>query len=393
MSMPAYHPPLDTPELLQWPEIRALDEIRWSGLLLGNGASIAVSDSFSYGSLFDVATVAEQEHHLGDGAAVLFAELETVNFEYVLHSLQIAARVCAAIAVDVPVLEELYNDVQEALFEAIAHVHIDWGDVAGRTLSEIRTELLQFRRVYTTNYDLLVYWAIMHEGDPDDFRDFFWAPAGAFDLATTEVWGRPTVVHYLHGGLQLRRTSNAGTYKRDAQLGNLLSQFRTDWTSGETPLLVSEGTADDKLRTINQSDYLSFVYERFAAHQGNLVIFGHGLSDQDEHLLRAMRQWDAPRQIAISIRTDRGDVGIRTEKARLAQQLPQGDLWFYDADSHPLGEPNLRAVPPTSGGARACPGSVDLYPKNALGQPTKDARPVPGQSTEFAGLSGLCRFL
>jgi Domain of unknown function (DUF4917) len=122
----------------------------------------------------------------------------------------------------------------------------------------------------------------------------------------------------------------------------LLTHFRTELPSGETPLLVSEGSAEDKLRVINQSDYLSFMYGRFAAHKGNLVIFGHGLHDEDAHLLRAMNGWEARRQIAISIRPHAGEAAIRQEKARLAQQLPYADLWFYDADSHPLGQPNLR---------------------------------------------------
>lgn len=343
--MPTYHPTIDTEELLEWSAIRQEEAVRWSGLLIGNGASIAVAESFSYPSLFQVAQAPERDHAIAGAAAAVFAQLETVNFEYVMHSLQAAARVCAAAGIDAASLEPLYSEVQEALFEAVAHVHVQWLDVAGPTLSEIRGELRRFRRVYTTNYDLLAYWAIMHEGDADDFRDFFWAPGGPFDLANIDVWGNPAVVHYLHGGLHLRRTSSGGTYKRDAQAGNLLSHFRTDWASGETPLLVSEGTAADKLRVINQSDYLSFVYERFAAHQGNLVVFGHGLSDADAHLVNAIRRWGspwAPPQIAISIRTHDGEESIRREKTRLAHQLPNADLWFYDADTHPLGEPNVR---------------------------------------------------
>ena len=98
--------------------------------------------------------------------------------------------------------------------------------------------------------------------------------------------------------------------------------------------------AADKLRVINQSDYLSFVYERFAAHKGNLVVFGHGLGESDDHLVNAMERWGSPwdpPQVAISIRSHGGEQAVRQEKARLAQRLPNADLWFYDADTHPLG--------------------------------------------------------
>jgi hypothetical protein len=76
------------------------------------------------------------------------------------------------------------------------------------------------------------------------------------------------------------------------------------------------------------------------------VVFGHGLGPEDDHLVHAMNRWDSPawnpRQIAISVRSQAGEQGIRQEKARLAQRLPAADLWFYDADSHPLGEPSVR---------------------------------------------------
>jgi hypothetical protein len=109
---------------------------------------------------------------------------------------------------------------------------------------------------------------------------------------------------------------------------------------------VSEGTSDDKLRSITGSDYLTFCYTSFAQHKVNLVVFGHGLRRQDEHIVHAINQWDSspfnPRQIAISVFSQAGEEEVRREKARLARRLSRADLWFYDADSHPLGAPNVR---------------------------------------------------
>jgi hypothetical protein len=109
---------------------------------------------------------------------------------------------------------------------------------------------------------------------------------------------------------------------------------------------VSEGTADDKMRSISRSDYLSFAYSSFARHEGNLVVFGHGFGEQDEHLVRAINNWRSTggghRQVAISIRPQLDEAERRQEKAHLAHRLPHADLWFYDADSHPLGQPNVR---------------------------------------------------
>lgn len=339
-----YTPALDNADLLSWDDIRAAEDLRWRGLLIGNGSSIAVAESFAYPSLYDVACSGQIEHALGTASRRLFEDFGTRNFEFVLASLKLAGRVNAAAEINAPILSDLYREVQIALFESVASVHVEWERVALRTLSQIRRELLNYKRVYSTNYDLLVYWAMLREGDPYDFRDFFWSEGNFFDPADVGILGDPTLVYFLHGGVHLRRTPNGRSLKRTAQQQNLLSQFPTTWESDEIPLLISEGDSNDKLVSINRSDYLSFAYRRFLEYQGNLVIFGHSLGATDEHLVRAINSWstpETPRQIAVSVRRD-GDTALRQEKQRLAQRLPEADLWFYDADTHPLGRPNVR---------------------------------------------------
>jgi Domain of unknown function (DUF4917) len=342
--MPTYTPALGSEGLLTW-EAVSENDVRWNGLLLGNGASIAVAESFSYSSLYQVACSDSIGDPLTEVAKELFDDFETLNFEYILASLKVAGRVCLAAGIQAPQLEELYGAIQYALFQAIGRVHVDWGQLVRRTLQRIKRELLNYEKVYTTNYDLLVYWAMLYDGDVGGFRDFFFSANHQFNVTDVEIIGNATLVYYLHGGIHLRRTSDGGTVKRIAEGQNLLSQFETSWEDEETPLLVSEGTSEDKLISINRSDYLAFAYRRFAEHMGNLVVFGHGLGSADEHLVRAIGSWGR-RQIAISVRPSLGSVEIRREKSRLARRLPYADLWFYDPDTHPLGEPNVRARNP-----------------------------------------------
>jgi hypothetical protein len=344
-QVPTYYPALDSPDLASWAGIRQT-EVRWPGLLIGNGASIAVASSFAYPSLLGVARGQAVDHPLSAAASSLFDDLQTTNFEFVLASLKLAGRVATAVGTDAAPFGPLYEQVQQALFDAVGHVHVPWEVVADQSLPRIRAELRNYNRVFSTNYDLLAYWAIMREGDPNDFRDFFWGGGGRFDPADTEVTADATLVHYLHGGVHLRRARDGGTRKQTAQGQNLLTQFSTDWAGDETPLLVSEGTSEDKMRSISRSDYLSFAYSSLARHEGNLVVFGHGFGEQDDHLLRAINTWRSTpgsnRQVAISLRGQLTETERRQEKARLAQRLPEADLWFYDADSHPLGQPNVR---------------------------------------------------
>ena len=67
-----------------------------------------------------------------------------------------------------PSFRPLYEQIQDALFDAVAAVHIQWNDVADKWLSRIKSELRRYRRVYSTNYDLLVYWSMMHDDEVDE---------------------------------------------------------------------------------------------------------------------------------------------------------------------------------------------------------------------------------
>lgn len=61
--------------------------------------------------------------------------------------------------------------------------------------------------------------------------------------------------------------------------------FGEPYYEGATPLFISEGNSEEKLSSINRSDYLSFAYNKFSNHQGGLVVFGHLLSENDQHIV------------------------------------------------------------------------------------------------------------
>jgi len=260
--------------------------------------------------------------------------------------LKTASRVNAAIGDVNEELQVRYEHIQRALFQAVGSVHVEWERVAGRTLRRIRRELRRYDYVYSTNYDLLVYWAVMHEAAGAGFKDYFWGGSDfhSFDPASTEIWDDATLVYYLHGGVHLRALMDGGTRKSVVGNENLLAGFETAFESDEVPLLVSEGRSRDKSNAIARSAYLSFAYREFAAHRGGLVVFGHGLGRSDEHLVRAINSWEPPqRQPVVALSLRQGDAGeVRQEKLRLARRLRYADLVFYDAATHPLGQPRVR---------------------------------------------------
>jgi hypothetical protein len=328
-------------ELMDWPEIA--DE-PWSGLLVGNGASMAVWPQFSYKSLFDEARGSGIDRRLTGEDLALFEALDaTRNFEHVLNALSTAMTVNEALQFDSEHLDERYVSIQQALFDAVRAVHIPWSAISAPALQHIRLSIACYRDLYSTNYDLLLYWAIMAEPRTRSIVDLFWSgdDKDMFDAANTEVWASAAVrVFYLHGGLHLYRHAAGGTAKNIAHGGhNLLDLFGQLLEQGRTPLLVSEGTSADKLLTIRSSDYLTYCFDHFSAHEGRLVIFGHSLGEGDAHLVSAMRRWGR-RRIGISVR-QADESTLNDVTAYYRSRLPDADLVFFDAATHPLGDPIL----------------------------------------------------
>lgn len=322
-------------QLCDWAELK--DQEDWSGLLIGNGFSQNLWQRFGYGSLFETAAQ-------GDGAQLnaadvsLFDRLETRNFEVVLSALATSKTVSAALDQPLDPFSEREVSIREALIRAVHSVHVPWQSVPAAHLDVIAAELSAYASIYCTNYDLTLYWALMR--NQNGFRDYFWSEK--FDVTNTEIWGKRTKVHFLHGGLHLYRRPNGQTLKRPAAAGqNLLDLFGTAYQDS-MPLFISEGTAQEKLASIYRSDYLSFVFACLAQDTEPLVVFGHSLGDSDKHLIDAIGNHKG-RSVAVSIRASGS---IRQKKAALIEALPEATLHFYDAATHPLGAAALTIEEP-----------------------------------------------
>jgi hypothetical protein len=204
------------------------------------------------------------------------------------------------------------------------------------------------------------HWAVMtgvpENHQPSDFKDFFWTQrpdeAGGnwlcFNEFDVDVDAGPTKVFYLHGGLHLYTLASKASAKRVAQPGqNLLDLFAEQAINEDifapTPLFVAEGAPDEKKRAILDSDYLSFCFRSFRRFSGRLVIFGQSLGQEDAHIVEAINA-NGPRDLAISILPGSPEEVIR-QKAHYIGLFPQAPnrIRFFDATTHPLGNPALRA--------------------------------------------------
>jgi hypothetical protein len=324
-------------QLEDWSALRA--STSFGGLLVGNGASRAVWDDFGYDSLFENARTVE-EKPLSQSELSVFEALQTRSFEQVLSALKATSRVNKALAVSSAAPRNRYYAIKEALINTVHAVHIPWRLVQASTLTTINQELSRYKTVFTTNYDLLNYWAIQQQ--PDAITDLFHGAEASFDLSASAA-DKPRLL-YLHGGLHLVRNQDGTARKLTSTEGTLLGSFainNTIKTLDDVPLFVNEGPAQDKLKTIRSSDYLSFCYDQLLRHGDGLCIFGHALGEQDSHIVHALRQ-AKPRVVAISI-NPRSKAFIQHQKRHYAKVFEGTgvELRFFDSKTHGLGSSKL----------------------------------------------------
>jgi Domain of unknown function (DUF4917) len=282
----------------------ALDEtseLRQRHLLLGNGFSIACRpDIFRYGRLFERADFAR----LSAGARGAFDALGTQDFERVIKALRDTRTILSAYR-EAPeeFRERLRGDadgLREVLVSAIAGSHpARPADITDPEYESCRRFLSCFNRIYSVNYDLLLYWAQMHEPSEVklDHDDGFRTPEDEND-AEYVVWdgsnSRDQDTYYLHGGLHIVDT---GVEVRKLTWTNtgiaLIDQITAALARDEYPLFVSEGSAQEKLARIKHSDYLARGWRSLREIQGALFVYGLSMSDNDAHVLQQIARGKA----------------------------------------------------------------------------------------------------
>ena len=181
-----------------------------------------------------------------------------------------------------------YEQVKRALVASIATNHPEGpGSVQQESLDSASTFLKQFDTVFTTNYDLLLYWASLFDG-LFPFEDGFGREVNTDDdyCVFLPTGSSNKHIYFLHGALHLYTQS--GEVRKRVWINTglpLMEQIRSALDERRYPLIVSEGDSASKGKRIEASSYLSHCVRRFENIQGNLFVYGSALSEQDEHIL------------------------------------------------------------------------------------------------------------
>ncbi len=277
---------------------------RITSLLLGNGFSMAYDTKiFSYNALYDFITSQDD-----DLINKLFGAIKTKNFELVMQQLDTTIALLNAFGAD----ESLKNQIAEAaahlkagLLESIQELHPEHVFKMPEENSKSCAAFLSLflsvgGQIFTTNYDLLLYWVLMREAVVNPIDGFGKELLNVTDVVQGEepeyselIWG-PNVseqnIHYLHGALHIFDQKAEIIKEQYDYNGYLLENIKERLNNGNYPIFVTAGNGDEKLEHIRHNRYLSRCYDALSSINGSLVTFGFNFGPYDEHIIEALNK-------------------------------------------------------------------------------------------------------
>lgn len=270
-------------------------------LLVGNGFSIAFNKSiFTYKSLYEQAQEKGIVNKLSSSIPKLFESVNTFDFEYIMQVLKHFGIAGTSYNVDENVLMLAKQDedfLKKILVEAITNNHPDNpNNITCAQYNSCFEFLSNFKSIYSLNYDLLLYWVVMHYLDELGLKDGFCdGNAGEEDYHQDEYVVWPTTqspsadIYFLHGALHL---FDAGYEIRKfcwSRTGIALKeQILQALEQGMFPLFVSEGDQEAKLKKILHNGYLLKGLRSFAQLSGSVVAYGVSFKKNDQHIIDAV---------------------------------------------------------------------------------------------------------
>lgn len=328
-------------------------------LILGNGFSIACrADIFHYASLYKQADFSQIPE-----AEAAFKALDTQDFEVAIRALETSAKILPSYvphgAAAVSKMLEHAAALKEILVSTIAanHPHIP-SEITDEKFWACRQFLSHFLignrgQVFTLNYDLLLYWALMSDDLPfdgsvkleknDGFGNDEDDPEAEYVVWQGETGAHNARIHFLHGALHLFDSgSELKKYTWIRKGVPLVEQARKAINNNAYPVFVAEGSSVQKKNKIRHNAYLYQGLKQLTANakEGKhcFFIFGHSLAKNDDHILTRLARGRFPK-LYVGIFGDPNSrdnkLIIQRAKALGSKRLAKSPLEvaFYDAAS------------------------------------------------------------
>ena len=278
---------------------------RQKHLLFGNGFSMAYDNNiFSYNAL------SKFIEESGDPMVRnLFDRLNTKNFELIMQQLDNFCEIADLFSDDntlAPKIKAVSEQLKNSLIEAVKELHPEHvfkipEEKSKACMSFLQEYLSKDGLVFSTNYDLLLYWVLMRNSaknaidgfgrdlETDIDSETYVDPE---DLEYSELrWGKykkEQSVFHLHGTLPIFDTGiNIIKVEYDTE-HYLLQNVKDRIDNKEYPIFVTAGNGKEKLTHIMHNKYLTNCYERLCNIEGSLITFGFNFGEYDTHIIDAL---------------------------------------------------------------------------------------------------------
>lgn len=274
-------------------------------LLLGNGFSVSYDPNiFSYNALHNFVKNLKDKD-----LSKILEVVETRNFELIMQYLDNFAALVDAFGGDPKLKKRVKNasdKLKASLLDAVKAMHPEHvfkvpEDQSMACAAFLLNFLNTKGHIYSTNYDLLLYWVLMRNGvlnhgdgcgrerenDTGEYmppEDQEWS-----DL----LWGinrSKQNVFYLHGALPFFDNGVAVVKEKYDVYNYLLQNISARMEKGDYPIFVTAGDGQQKLNHITHNQYLTYCYDSFCQTEGSLVTFGFSFGQYDEHIIAAINR-------------------------------------------------------------------------------------------------------
>jgi hypothetical protein len=279
------------------------DKNRIHHLLLGNGFSVAYNkDIFSYNALNE-----QLMHNDDEEIKAIFNILNTQNFEIVMQQLENYAAISKILSAPKNLIDKvsaISANLKQQLLDIITELHpeqvFNISEEKSKSCARFLQDYLINGKIFSTNYDLLLYWVLMrnninncidgfgreidNKGTDEYIKDD--------DVEWSElIWGKykdSQNVFYLHGALPIF-DDRLDIIKEEWDSNKwLLDKIKDRIEKGQYPIFVTAGDGDQKLYHIRHNQYLNYCYDSLCKIEGSLVVFGFSFGNFDKHIIKAI---------------------------------------------------------------------------------------------------------
>jgi hypothetical protein len=206
----------------------------------------------------------------------------------VVRALEDAAQVEATYGQDEQAAQHLQDAevVRKALITAIQAAHPTHLEKIKGVIPSCLEFLNPFSRVFTTNYDLLLYWVIIKSRQ---FGDGFYLARDENGFRGPFQEDSRCNVYNIHGGLHLFLRKDGETEKRLAgDDGGLEAIAQTIANDNRFPIYIAEGNTQSKQERIAAVPYLKLCFQRLKESSGCFFIYGSSANESDAHIYNAL---------------------------------------------------------------------------------------------------------